>query len=251
MHSKFFWTLSAICSATVTFAQPAAAATALFDFVSVADGGAIYVTDGISDAGPYTLTNGFEGNWNFPDELDPGIPAVVGDGAGIVDLDSGIIVRAQGLSSTGNPADAFLDASSFGGKPAGLGVCSSTSCKTGVAGASTGDDNLNRATESLVFEFNLPVRVARLTINDALHNPADGEFTIGGISYTVVNGVVDPVLLSLLPLSTTFTLNYVPEGPELYIGDFRVTTIPNVPLPASAALLAGAIGLLGWRARRV
>ena len=73
--------------------------------------------------------------------------AVVGDGEGIVDKATGITVYARGMNSMGALADAFFDSNN-----AGLGVCSygiSRSCKSGVAGAITGDDNLNRDEEAL------------------------------------------------------------------------------------------------------
>ena len=240
---------AALAGLLAAVAQPAAAVTATFDFVAIADGAAFWATDGASDDAPYVPRAGFEGNWNAVDGIDGAIGPVVGDGAGIVDLASGIIVRARGLSLSGT-ADAFFDSSSFGPRPAGLGVCSlslSVSCKTGVAGANTGDDNLNRAEESLLFTFNMPVQVKALTIINALHHPANGTFTVDDVSYDIIDGAVDAAFLALIAPRSSYTLKYMPDGEELYVGDF---TVAPVPLPAGALLLGSALAGLGFAGRR-
>ena len=96
------------------------------------------------------------------------------------------------------------------------------------------------------------VRVNGLTIYDADHNRPTGDFTIGGDVYTITDGRVDAVLLDRLPLASEFILKYVKDGPELYVGDFTVTTLPPapVPLPAGMALLGSALAGLGFMGRR-
>ena len=242
LHGTGFAALTGILMA---FAQPAAAATATFDFKAIADGATFYST-----ADPATARAGFEGNWNKPDGIDGSVGAVVGDGEGIVDDTTGITVYARGMNSMGALADAFFDSNI-----AGLGVCSygvSKSCKSGVLGAITGDDNLNREEESLIFTFNQMVRVNGLTIYDADHNKPTGDFTIGGDVYTITDGRVDAALLDRLPLASEFILKYVQDGPQLYVGDFTVTTLPPapVPLPAGMALLGSALAGLGFIGRR-
>jgi len=217
--------------------QPAAAATATFDFNAIADGATFYST-----AAPDTERAGFEGNWNKPDGIDGSVGAVVGDGAGIVDKATGITVYARGLNSTGAMADAFFDSNN-----AGLGVCSSASCKSGVRGAMTGDDNLNRDEEALVFTFNRAVRIQSLTILDANHLLPTGNFRIGSDIFTITDGVVSVALLARIAPSDTFALKYVEGGPEIYVGDF---TVAAVPLPAGALLLGTALAGLGAAGRR-
>ena len=58
----------------------------------------------------------------------------------------GVTVRGFGGGRAGSVA--FLDAPTARG-PAGLGVCSSWSCTTGVAGANVADDNISRARKVL------------------------------------------------------------------------------------------------------
>ena len=222
--------MAAVFGASLVLAQPALAVTATYDFEAIADGAAFTSTLGAKV--------GAEGNWNKVD--DKGSAAIVGDGAGIIV--NGITIYAEGFNSSGAAADAFFDANR-----AGLGVCSSGSCKSGVPGANTGDDNLNRAEESLKLMFDRTVSIAAMTVRKGDHSLANGDFTLGGVLYSIVNGMVDADALALIAPGTEFSLGYIPSGPELYISD---VTVSAVPLPATAALLSGAFGLLGWRARR-
>jgi hypothetical protein len=228
---------AALAGILMAFTQQVAAATATFDFNAIADGATFYST-----VAPDTARAGFEGNWNRPDGIDASIGPVVGDGAGIIDKATGITVYARGTNSTGAVADAFFDSNN-----AGLGVCSSISCKSGVPGANTGDDNLNRDEEALVFTFDRAVRLQALTIRDANHLLPTGDFLIGDETFTITNGVVSAALLALIAPSEIFELKYVPGGPQLYIGDF---TVAPVPLPAGALLLGAALAGLGVAGRR-
>ena len=228
--------MAALAGILMAFSQPATAATATFDFNAIADGATFYST-----AAPDAERTGFEGNWNKPDGINASA-AVVGDGEGILDKATGITVRAQGLNSMGAMPDAFFDS-----KNAGLGVCSSTSCKSGVPGAFTGDDNLNRAEEGLLFTFNRAVRIQGLTIRDANHLLPTGNFLIGGETFTINNGVVSAALLALIAPASSFELEYVDGGPEIYVGDF---TVAAVPLPAGVLLLGTALAGLGLAGRR-
>ena len=236
MGIRVFLGACAIAGVALTV-QPAAAATATFDFNAIADGASFYST-----AAPDTVRMGFEGNWNRPDGIDASVGAVVGDGQGIVDRATGITVYARGTNSMGAVADAFFDS-----KNAGLGVCSSASCKSGVPGAFTGDDNLNRAEEGLLFTFNRAVRIQGLTIRDANHLLPTGNFLIGGETFTINNGVVSAALLALIAPASSFELKYVDGGPEIYVGDF---TVAAVPLPAGVLLLGTALAGLGLAGRR-
>jgi len=229
------WRVATLAGAALLVAQAASAAT--FNFMDIADGATFNAR--LADGSVVSRT-GAEGNWNEADSA--GNPAIVGPGAGI--LDDGITVYATGSSIDGAAADAFLDS-----RNAGLGVCSSlpVGCKSGVPGANTADDNLNRAEESLTLRFSEMVRIAGLTIRDATHNPANGDFDIDGTTYSVIDGVVDTAALTLLSSGTAFTLAYLETGTEIYIESI---TVAPVPLPAAAGLLAAAMAGLGFAARR-
>ena len=230
MRTRILQGMAVAFGAGLALAQPSFAVTATYDFEAIADGAAFTSTLG--------ARTGAEGNWNKTDSA--GSLAIVGDGAGIIV--NGITVYAEGLNSSGAAADAFFDANR-----AGLGVCSSASCKSGVAGATTRDDNLNRAEESLKLMFDRTVSIAAMTVRRANHSLANGDFMLGGVLYTIIDGVVDADALALISPGMEFSFGYIPGGPELYLSD---VTVAAVPLPATAALLSGAFGLLGWRARK-
>jgi hypothetical protein len=230
MRTGILWGMAAAFGASLALAQPSFAVTATYDFEAIGDGAAFMSTLGAKV--------GAEGNWNKTDSA--GSAAIVGDGAGIIV--NGITVYAEGGNSSGAAADAFFDAGR-----AGLGVCSSASCKSGVPGAITSDDNLNRAEESLKLMFDRTVSIAAMTVRRANHSLANGNFTLGGVVYSIINGMVDADALALISPGAEFSFGYIPGGPELYLSD---VTVAAVPLPATAALLSGAFGLLGWRARK-
>ncbi len=93
----------------------------------------------------------------------------------------------------------------------------------------------------------MPVQVKALTIINALHHPANGTFTVDDVSYDITDGAVDTAFLALLAPKSSYTLKYVPDGEELYVGDF---TVAAVPLPAGALLLGSALAGLGFAGRR-
>jgi len=203
----------------VGLAAPAGAA--VYDFNAIGDGAGF-----LSSSGPRI---GFEGSWD--------------DVIGNKIFDGGIGLRATGTNISGSPAHAFIDAGN-----AGLGVCSSVSCVSGVPGANTGDDNLNRAEEALIFDFDQIVRVTGLTIRNADHDPANGSFEFKGQTFSVVNGIVDVGALALLSPAASFAMRYITDGPEIYVSDITVTAIP---LPAGLMLLVSGLGALGLvRSRR-
>ena len=223
----------ALAGATLIAAQTATAAS--WNFAAIGDGAEIDVR--LADGSVVRKTGG-EGNWNYADRA--GNAPIVGGGAGI--LDGGVTLYMTGASTSGL-ADAFIDA-----KDAGLGVCSSLpiGCKSGVPGAASSDDNLNRAEESLTARFNQIVRITGLSIRDANHNLANGAFSLAGTSRSVIDGAVDPAVLALIAPSDEFTLKHIPGGTELYISSL---TVAPVPLPAAMWLMLGALGGFGLLAK--
>jgi hypothetical protein len=204
-------------AALVGLAAPAAAAT--FNFMAIGDGANFLASDG-----PRT---GFEGTWDD----------VVGD----MMFDDGIGLRATGNNIAG-PAHALIDNGN-----AGLGVCSSVSCVSGVPGANTGDDNLNRAEEVLTFGFDQTVFVTGMRIQNAIHEPANGDFQFHGQTFSVLNGLVDPAALALIAPAASFSQRFVPGGTEIYVSS---VTVAPIPLPAGLMLLGAglaALGLVRWR----
>ena len=222
---------AALAGFTIMVAQSVSAAT--YNFQAIADGGSFDSTVGVNQTGG-------EGNWNILDSA--GSAAIVGNGEGII-VDN-ITLKATGTNTDTSLqfVDAFFDA---GG--AGLGVCSSLSCKTGVSGAVTNDDNLNRTSEALHFAFSEIVKITGLTIRNANHSLANGSFSIGSDTYNITNGVVDSAALALLGASANYSMGYIDNGPELYVSEL---TVAAVPLPAAGLLLLGALGGLGAIGRR-
>jgi hypothetical protein len=209
-------------AALVGLAAPAGAA--IYDFNAIADGASFEST-----TGPRI---GFEGSW----------AAVVG-GVNDMIFDGGIGLRATGTNISGDPAHAFFDSDD-----AGLGVCSSVSCKTGVPGANTADDNLNRAEEALILDFTQVVKVTGMTIRNASHDLANGSFEFYGQSFDIVNGIVDAGALALLSPAASFTMRFIANGPEIYVSD---VTVSAIPLPAGLVLLVSGLASLGLvRSRR-
>ncbi len=218
-----------LTSLALSLTTTSALAMSKFDFAAIGTSGSTFeTTAGTKNTG--------EGDWF----------ALVGAGESIV-VD-GIELEAVGSNSTGVTARAFIDGPSSR-KPGGLGVCSSypAGCKTGDSGANTADDNLNRSVESLDIYFNTLVTINALTIRDANHDLPTGTFLIDGVVYNITTGVVDPLALALISPAEHFKINYIENGPELYISDVTVT---SVPLPAAAWLFGSALFGLAGIARR-
>jgi hypothetical protein len=217
---------------------PAVAAT--YNFAAIADGASFNSTAG--------QKSGFEGNWNAVDSA--GTPPVVGAGHAI--LDAGIGVRGSAWNSLGTSADAYFDSSL-----AGLGVCSSPTCKSGVAGAVTDDDNAGpiggfggTGTETLSLAFSQDVSFTELVFRRRDHALANGAIDINGSSFSIANGSLGAASLAALGLASQFDFTSVPVGTggtEFYISS---ASVAPVPLPAAGMLLVAAMLGLGAAAGR-
>jgi hypothetical protein len=226
--------LSVIAGGLVVAGTAGAAAT--FNFDDIADGATFETTAG--------SRVGAEGSWQ----------AIVGAGAFIVD--GGVGVSASSATSTGTPSHPFLDAS-LRRKRAGLGVCSSATCVTGVPGAVTEDDNLGpiggpggSGREFLTLDFSQAVQLQSVAIRDDDHNRANGRFELNGTEIVVADGKVGAGVLAGFGFLDEFRLAPFPVGEGgtgIYVA--KVTVAP-IPLPAGALLVASGAGLLGWVARR-
>jgi hypothetical protein len=192
---------------------------------------------------------GVEVNWN----LDPAGPVSRASGAAWSfdgSLNSwkvdGISVVAQGSNSnSGLVADAFLDSDS-GGKPGGLGVCSSlggdSGCSTGAVGANTSDDNVT-TNETLELSFSKTVEFTDLSFRDADHNLATGVLLIDGI----LRGVLAGSLTGGIDLGRSKMFTFAFANGESNATQFYITsaTVAPVPLPAAGLMLSAGLAALG------
>ena len=233
---------AAALSIGVAFLAPSPqASAAVFDFGKLASGNSV-ATGGTA---PFNFGVG-EGNWDT--KINNTGNFYVVDGIG---------VSADGFGNT--LSRAYLDGPS-GGKPAGLGVCSLTSC------AGSSDDNLGRAgdttggaLESIVLTFSQQVKITDLTFRDRDHNLFTGRLSIEGTETDVTNGV----LTGLSLIDTMFTFARI-SGGTLLTRDFYLNGVTaflsppggggEVPLPPAALLfgsvLAGGGLLARWKKKR-
>jgi hypothetical protein len=190
---------------------------------------------------------GGEGFWNTQ-ITTPGAVYTVG---GI-----GVVATASGATS-GAPSGAYLD-SFDSGKPAGLGVCSTSG---GCQG--TNDDNVGRVrdtvganTETLALTFTTSVKLTDLLFRNSDHDVFVGSLMINGILFnTSATGELTAAVLSVLSAGTTFDFFSLAGDDNRIAKDFYIGALDAsaVPLPGALPLFAtglGALGLFGWRRKR-
>lgn len=205
--------------AAVALMGASAASAATFDFVSMAD-----------NAGDANYIGGTELNWS-----DTAFAAgLTIDGITLVA--SGSNVDNNGL------ADAFFDKGN-----AGLGVCSSNSCATGVQGAITSDDNVSGMAggETLTLDFGEIVDITSITFFQGHNSLLTGSLGLNGGTLVLNAGVITSGA-SLLSGASMFDFSYT--GDEFYIA--TATAVSAVPLPAGVALLLTGLAGLGVAGRR-
>lgn len=173
----------------------------------------------------------------------------------------GITLVASGSNANDHPADAFFD-KSWGGRKAGLGVCSTDS--TSGAGPNSGcrsnggtnrsDDNVNASEggETLTLDFDRNVTFTDLFFRDDDHDPADGTLFINDVRYEIDDGLLSPFDLAVLTGTDIWNFRYDlgHDGTAFYISSASVSA---VPLPAALPLFGTGMGLLGffgWRKKR-
>jgi len=161
-------------------------------------------------------------------------------------------------------SNAYLDDLS-GGKPAGLGFCS-TGLTSGNQCVDAGDDNVTSG-ESVTLTFSQGILgLSNFVFYDGDHNAISSTATLGwggtdsfpgfpnfsgtstfaDLETEVADFVVPPLLSFTLAYDTGST-----TASEFYLGSVDVEYLPAaVPLPASILLMFGAVGGLGALRRR-
>lgn len=217
---------TAAIAATLAAASSGAAMAATFDFGLLATG-----NEGTWDSRP---TNGSIAGGAF-------------DGVLNTFTVDGISVSASASNSAGTAiSHAYLDSLS-GGKPAGLGVCSTVNAKFQCGTPS--DDNIGRTgdkggvLESVTLSFNKTVAITDLILRDRDHDIlSSGMIGINGLDFTIGS-----TLLSMFSPSKTFTFSRLEGGPDFYLNTAVAAEVP-VPLALPMAMAAfGGLALLGRR----
>ena len=237
---KRFGTVGSFIAACI-FGLSSNASAVQFDFGAIAEGLAFPAIGGVDTGEAGNITNDAEGDWQL-------VVPLLADGS----LDDWLTIGGIGVKATGSnvnqvAADAFLDAYD-GGLPGGLGVCSSTSCTSGVAGANTGDDNTSGAAggETLTLMFTQAVELGEIIFRDANHLLANGTIILNGVERTITNGMLGAGVLAAIGLVQTWVFAYGGTNPT----EFYVTTLTTVPIPPAVLLFGSALFGVGFMSRR-
>ena len=217
---------------------------AVFDFGDIAEG---ITFGGVDTPEIGDIASDAEGNWNV---VVPLLPDGFLDNTLTID---GIGVVAQGFNTNSGEVNAFLDAHSGG--PGGLGVCSSTSCTSGVSGASTGDDNVSGTGGGewlkLIFDTSVIFDPTAFEFRAGNHSLLTGTLDINDITATIVAGALSAPTAALIASLTGTMHTFTFTEDQFYLTS---ATVSAVPLPAALPLFGGALGLmglLGWRRKRM
>lgn len=195
-----------------------AASAATFDFVAMID-----------DPANPDYVGAVEANWADAFSTTGGLLTI--DGIGLT---------ASGTNTNGNDADAFFDRGT-----AGLGVCSSWSCATGVKGAITSDDNVT-AGETLTLAFDQFVNITSISFRESHTKLLNGTINLLGYgALTIIDGAV--VETDALLGKSIFSFEHA-TGNDFYMAN--ATAVSAVPLPAGAVLLLTGLAGMGVVGRR-
>ena len=172
---------------------------------------------------------------------------------GVVD---GTVIAFDGLDVTFTSSHfAYFDASSPGevanGGGAGLGVCK---VLTGSAQCTPSNDDNLTTSETVTLGFGAAQTLSNLTFNAEGHTALTSATKT--LTYGINGGALQSINFAALGASvfnnvTSITFGFDDQnqtGDQYYIAG--ATAVAAVPLPATAPLLIGALGLMGWGARR-
>lgn len=190
---------------------------------------------------------------------------VVGERAVISNFNlGGLTVTAHGTNNTAGGGTfasgpwAYLDAGN-----AGMGVCQNLN---GTQCSPASDDNVtgNNPTEILSLSFATATTIEDAFFRNDGHTPNFGanamiDVAIGNgafISYTLLSGLIDPLLgatLTGLPdfaLAANEEIHFKYNNQQFYLSGIAVNPVPlPAALPLFGAGLAG-LGFVGWRRKR-
>ncbi len=167
----------------------------------------------------------------------------------------GTVITFDGLDVTFTSSHfAYFDSSSAGevaaGGGAGLGVCkvltASAQCNP------SNDDNLTVG-ETVTLTFGAAQTLSNLLFNAEGHTALKSELLT--LTFGINGGALQSISFAELGASVfdnvtsiTFGFDDSQTGDQYYIAG--LTAVAPVPLPATAPLLIGALGLMGWGVRR-
>ncbi|MFK5980999.1 MAG: hypothetical protein QM488_19180 [Rhizobiaceae bacterium] len=173
------------------------------------------------------------------------VAEAAGDERGLMDGD---VINFSGLNVTfsATGGSAYFDDLS-GGKPAGLGVC--TTLNSGLQCTPSSDDNITAGEAVKLAFFDAPVDFSGLYFYGSDHDPVIGTDTLliainGGMLSSISFGAASAAVYSSID-----SIEFGYDGHQFYIGGASAV----VPIPAALPLFGTGLalmGFLGWRRKQ-